>query len=116
MFGFLRWITGLVIAIALAVFSVLNRQTVEFYLYPFQDPYEIPLFAVLLPAMAVSFFMGALFIWISHFGLFMENRRKKKDIKKLEEALDQAAAGSGNPNHSKAQENVPSGAPLPPPR
>lgn len=89
MMAILRWIVGLVVVIVVAVFALLNRGVFNFYWSPFpaDDPVALPVYIIVLGAMAVGFVLGALMVWFNESSARSEKRRQKKEIKILQKEV-----------------------------
>lgn len=85
--AFLRWITGLIIAVCVTLFAVANRHNITLFLSPFHESFEFPLYLLVLGAMALSFLLGCLMVWFSVVSLTIEKRYHKKEIKELKSRL-----------------------------
>lgn len=86
--GFIRWLIGLAIAIALSVFAVFNRTSVSVTWNPFSAPVELPLYLAALTFIAAGFVLGVLVVWMNTDPLHLEKRRQRKHIKDLEKQLE----------------------------
>jgi uncharacterized integral membrane protein len=98
--GFIRWILGFFIAAAIAVLAVSNRHTISISLTPVTGSFEIPLYSVVLMALAAGFILGALTVWMNGAPVRRMKRRQRRHIKELEkqlEAVNENALGNGPP-------------------
>lgn len=82
-------ITGLA-TVALVVFAVGNRQAV--IVWPLADDTPLPLFAVVLVALAIGFFIGEIVAWIGGRRWRREARHRAQRITALERELAAAQA------------------------
>lgn len=89
---FIRAVIGFSFIIIVCAFAVMNRQDVGVSWSPLHDPYDIPLYAVMLGALASGFIAGAILVWVNGVGVRVERRRQKKKIKTLEKELTTAQA------------------------
>ncbi len=83
----LRFIIGLVIAVFIALLAVLNRGDMEFTWSPIHNSITLPLYAVILSAMAFGFIIGGASVWLNYGKHRSEKRRQKKKIKSLEKEI-----------------------------
>lgn len=89
MMAVLKWLVGLIFTVIVAVFAVMNRGEFSFTLSPFpgDEPVALPVYVVVLCALAVGFLMGALSVWLSSSSLRQEKRRQRREIKILEKEV-----------------------------
>ncbi len=85
--GFIRWIIGFVIALALAIFTSANLHFVKIYPSPIHAPIDMPLYLITLSMMAIGFILGALIVWFSTIGIRYTSHKQKRAIKDLENQL-----------------------------
>lgn len=85
----LRWIVGVLITVIVAVFAVLNRSVFDVYWSPFpaDAPVSLPVYIVVLGALAAGFILGALMVWLNASSVRSEKRRQKKEIKILQQQV-----------------------------
>ena len=84
----LFWIVVAVIAAALALFAVSNRETVGLALWPLPFVVELRLYLAILAALLVGFVLGAAAIWIAGRGRRRESRRRGRRLAVLERELE----------------------------
>jgi uncharacterized integral membrane protein len=89
----LRWIIGLSAALAITLFAIANRQTVDVHWNPFREPLHLPLYVVTLGLMAFGFFTGSFMVWLNTLPLRFAAWKQKKQIKTLEKQLDTVHTG-----------------------
>ena len=96
MLGLLRGILSFLLTLAVVVFAISNRHEVALYWNPLVEiPFQIPLYLIALTFMATGFVLGALFSWMGESKVRRERRMQRREIKKLEKALE-----ASNENHS----------------
>ena len=85
----IRFLFGLVITVCIAVFSVLNREVISVTWSPFPDDIAVmlPVYVVVLAAMAFGFVLGGLLVWINAGGARKDKRKQKRDMKILEKEV-----------------------------
>jgi len=81
------WIFVLIVALALALFAVSNRETVSLGFWPVPFLVEIPLYVAVLAALALGFLIGELAAWIAGHRWRREARRRARRIASLEGEL-----------------------------
>ena len=86
--SFIRWIFGLSLAIFLAGFSILNRESVTLNWGPLESTLDLPIYAIALGFMILGFIIGSLIVWLNYAPLRQTRRKQKKQIKDLEKELD----------------------------
>lgn len=86
--SFIRWILGISLAILLAGFSVLNRESVTLNWGPLESTLDLPIYAIALAFMMMGFLIGGLVVWLNYAPLRQTRRKQKKKIKALEKELD----------------------------
>jgi len=84
----IRSAIALVIALALAGLIALNRSDINLIFSPLHDPISLPLYAVILMALAGGLAIGALLVWFIQGKHRRTMRKQKKQIKSLESQLD----------------------------
>lgn len=86
----IKWIIGFIITVLVTVFAVINRNNVSVSWSPFpaDDSISLPLYVVVLCAMALGFMIGAGAVWMNSGSLRREKRRQKREIKILEREVD----------------------------
>lgn len=122
----LGWIVGGVIAVAAIVFAIRNNAEQSVDLWPLPFIVELPLYALVLLAIAVGFVFGTALTWISEGKWRRLARRRKRQIAALDREIaalkpDTPEAGTGLPatRHAPAPApttatTFPPGEPLPP--
>ncbi|MFC7333950.1 lipopolysaccharide assembly protein LapA domain-containing protein [Rhodocista pekingensis] len=91
----LTWIITLPVALLALSFSVSNMQTVTILLWPLPWSVELPLYALVLVAMVVSFFAGGLTAWLGGHGQRKAARQQKRRADRLERDLVAAQVRAG---------------------
>lgn len=94
----IRNILALLLTIVIAGFAIMNRDVVSVMWSPVHAASAVPLYGVILAALAVGFLMGAVATWIGSAGLRRTKRAQKKQIKKLEKELNGAPTLVANNN------------------
>lgn len=97
----IRGILGFVLAAAIALFAIYNRQPVDVTFSPIHDPLSIPLYLIALGLMGAGFLLGGTFVWFTQGRVRKTKRQQKKQIKALEKELKAV-------NENGAQELTPS--------
>src|SRR5579862_777170 len=87
---FLFWIVLAVVALALILFAISNRQTVSVGLWPLPALVDLPLYLVLLGTLLVGFVVGELTAWIRGWRWRREARRSRERIATLEREVEAA--------------------------
>jgi uncharacterized integral membrane protein len=64
--------------------SILNRDPVDFSVYPFADPLSIPLALIVFCSVFMGFIWGAVIVWLNGGITGRELRRLRKEITSLE--------------------------------
>lgn len=85
--NFIRTIFGTILAIALVVFAVANRQQAELVYSPIHDPLQVPLYLITLIFMALGFSLGGFTVWMNAGKNRRLGRQQRKTIKELEKEL-----------------------------
>src|SRR5690349_2328141 len=83
----LFWFFALLIATALALFAVSNREAVSLALWPLPLVLELPLYLGILAAALIGFVAGALAVYTAGVGRRREMRRNRRRIAALEREL-----------------------------
>lgn len=83
----IRGFIGFVLAVALAVFALFNRHDVVLSVGPVYEPFNLPLYLIVLVFMAVGFVFGGVFVWLGAAPVRRSKRKQRKEIKKLEKEL-----------------------------
>ena len=88
--AFLRWFIGFVITVLICVFAVLNREEVTVYVDPLYEniSFSLPIYALVMIAMAFGFLFGGMIVWLNASGVRRERRRQKKEIRALEKEVE----------------------------
>ena len=81
---FVFWLLTLPLLAAIAAFAVTNREAVSLELWPLPFVVTVPVFLVILAAMAVGLAIGALATWLSAGIQRREMRRRGRRIAALE--------------------------------
>jgi uncharacterized integral membrane protein len=82
-----RWILIGLVALALVVFAVDNRQVVTVSLWPLPIEASMSLYLVVLLTLLLGFLLGELIAWMNGHRWRREARLKAKRIEELERAL-----------------------------
>jgi uncharacterized integral membrane protein len=85
----LYWGLTTLVAVVCAVFAVHNRTPVTIDFWPF-PALELPVFLVVLTALALGFVSGWIIVWLGHLGTRSERRRLAKRVPRLEAQIDAA--------------------------
>lgn len=80
----LTWVIGVPVAVGAAVFAVVNRQVVTLDLWPLPWEASVPLFALVLGALGLGLFLGALLLWLATLPARGRARREGRRARKLE--------------------------------
>ncbi|MFZ2005302.1 MAG: lipopolysaccharide assembly protein LapA domain-containing protein [Stellaceae bacterium] len=85
----LWWVVLALIALALVLFAIANRQTVSlgFWLLP-GAAVELPLYLLVLVTLVIGFFAGQLVTWVGGWRWRREARRSRERIAMLERELE----------------------------
>lgn len=81
------WFFVALIAIALALFAVSNREAVSLGFWPLPFLIDLPLYLLVLAAVVVGFVVGQLSAWISARRWRRELRQRRRRIASLEREL-----------------------------
>ncbi|MGB0719213.1 MAG: LapA family protein [Bdellovibrionales bacterium] len=92
----IRSLAALILVIAIAGLAVLNRQSAAFSWSPVHEPYTLPLYFIILAALAIGFLIGGTTVWFNDFHLRTTKRRQNKHIKSLEKELSALKATAAN--------------------
>ncbi len=88
--GILRWLLTFIVSVIVIVFSVSNLDLVSVKWSLFHDPYDIPLYAIILTALTLGFFWGGVMVWFSGHKTRSKLRHSTKEIKRLEVDLEES--------------------------
>jgi len=83
----LSFLVGLSLIVVLAVFSVLNRDSVALNLWPLREAVELPLFAVVLAGTGAGLLVGAAIGWLSAGSTRRRLREERARTRALEARL-----------------------------
>jgi uncharacterized integral membrane protein len=83
----LFWFFVLLVAAALALFAISNREPVALGFWPIPFVVEVPLYVAVLVALAVGFLLGHLAAWIAGRRWRREVRRHRRRLASLEAEL-----------------------------
>lgn len=89
MLRILSWIVGIPVAAAIVAFAVANRGSVKLSLLPLPFEIELPLYLVVLGALAGGLILGGLIAWISAGRL---RHRARQSAREAEAASREARA------------------------
>jgi uncharacterized integral membrane protein len=70
--------------------SVLNRQDVDFSVYPFLEGLSLPLPIIILCSVLLGFMWGALIVWLNGGKTRSEARRLRRELKNAEQQNHQS--------------------------
>ncbi len=84
---FVYWTATTLIAVAVALFVVANRQDVQIALTPFTDPVRAPLWAIIVAALVAAFLIGNLVGWLNASRWRRETRFLRRRLSTLERDL-----------------------------
>ena len=84
----IRWIFALPIIVICVYMALSNRESIDFIYSPLNEPISIPLYYLLLLALAIGFVLGAILTWINGGKTRKERREQKKTIKSMQKELD----------------------------
>jgi uncharacterized integral membrane protein len=87
-----RWLVTLPIALIAVVFAVSNYDKVPIGLWPFSDVLIMPLYLLVLGALAFGFLAGEFVAWLNGGRWRREARRRQRRIEALERELAQTQA------------------------
>lgn len=85
----LSWVIGLPIAVLAIIFAVSNRDAVQVDLWPLPWEVMLPLYLLVLGALALGLVVGAVVAWISSGSARSRARREHRRANKLEVELDE---------------------------
>jgi lipopolysaccharide assembly protein A len=88
----LFWLVTVPVALVAVVFAVSNLDKVPVGLWPFSDVLVMPLYLVVLGALALGFIAGELVAWINGGRWRREARRRQRRIESLERELQATQA------------------------
>jgi uncharacterized integral membrane protein len=81
------WIGGtLLLAIAAGLFAVSNDGTVALGIWPVPDALHLPLYLVVLVALAIGFLFGRFTGWLAHGRIRRERRKLRRHVETLQAA------------------------------
>src|SRR5690348_3542867 len=83
----LYWIVVAIVAAALALFAMSNREAVTLGLWPLPFELDLPLYLAVLAALLIGFIAGVVAAWIAGRHRRRENRRRYRRIAALEREL-----------------------------
>lgn len=87
--GIIRGFFAFLITIAVLVFAISNRHTVNVFISPFDQEQHliIPLYLIALGLMGIGFVIGAITVWLNESHLRTDRRKQKKLVRNLEKEL-----------------------------
>jgi uncharacterized integral membrane protein len=91
----LSWLVGIPIALLAVLFAVSNRQAVVIDPWPLPWEVTIPLYLLVLGALAVGLVIGAVIAWLSAAGTRGRARRDHRRANRLEGELEQRRLKEG---------------------
>lgn len=91
------WLFVVVVAAALALFAASNRESVSLGLWPLPFLVELPLYLLVLAALAFGFVFGQLTAWVAGGRWRREVRRRRRYIAALERELNATQAQLASP-------------------
>ena len=86
----MSWVTLFItvpLTVMTLVFTVSNTADVDVALTPFDPPMTVPLYAVVLAALAIGFFCGAGFVWVQSTKIRMKRWKETRRANSLEKEL-----------------------------
>ena len=86
--GFIRWLIGFCIALAIAMFTATNRAEVTVIWSPFHAPQTYPLFFPLIIFLTIGFILGAFSVWLNSYKTRRARRCLAKRVKALEKRVE----------------------------
>ena len=86
---FINTIIAVVVALAIILFAVSNRELVTVELWPFPYQLSLGLYAVILLAVLVGFIGGVVGLWLTGSKRRRETRRLRRQVRDLEQSLAQ---------------------------
>ncbi|MCF8495807.1 MAG: lipopolysaccharide assembly protein LapA domain-containing protein [Alphaproteobacteria bacterium] len=86
-------LVGVCGALIIVAFAVANRESAPFVWSPFHPSLDVPLYIPPLVCLFAGFLAGGFFMWFKNGPLRRENRRRKKNIRELEAALENMKTG-----------------------
>lgn len=93
----MRWIIAAPLLVILVLFTLSNRQSVQFGLWPTDYSLDMPLAIAVLAAMAFAFLLGALFVWPDTLRQRRRARRAERRVRLLETQLEARVAAETPP-------------------
>jgi len=93
--AFLRWWIGLVCAVIIAGFVVMNRHDTALFYSPIHPAIETPVMFIALGAFAFGFLLGAVIVWLGSLNDKFEKRKQRKEIAGLKKSLHEAGKNAG---------------------
>jgi uncharacterized integral membrane protein len=85
MAGIIRAILVVVGLLAIVMLSIDNRELVGFSLWPLPYAYQVPLYWIMLVALATGIVLGGLAAWISGAATRAERRRLRNKVSMMEQ-------------------------------
>jgi uncharacterized integral membrane protein len=84
---FINTVIAVIVALAVVLFAVSNRQEVEVTLWPLPFQVNAGVYAVVLVAVLVGFIAGMIATWMAGGGARRERRRLRGQVRDLEQSL-----------------------------
>ncbi len=103
---FFFWLLFAPIAIICAVFAVENREAVKLSLWPTPFSIDIPLFLMVLGALAIGLVIGGLFVWLGSAKLRVRLRDRDVELRSLKRDLDSARAENQKLTDAQQQNTI----------
>ncbi len=91
---FVNTVIAVIVALAVILFAVSNRQVVEVTLWPLPFQADMGVYAVVLLAVLVGFIGGLIAAWMAGGGVRRERRRLRGQVRDLEQSLGRASMKS----------------------
>ncbi len=110
----LGWIFGAVIAVIAIVFAIHNHAEQAVDLWPLPFIIELPLYALVLIAVAAGFLIGAFLTWVSESKWRRLARKRKRQLATLDAEMAALRAPAGSGRDSLPAVTPPPGETLPP--
>ncbi|CCG08815.1 lipopolysaccharide assembly protein LapA domain-containing protein [Pararhodospirillum photometricum] len=88
------WLIGLPLAALVAVFAVNNRAVAEVSLWPTPFTVDLPVYLLVLGALAVGLIAGAFMMWTNAVALRVRLHNRDLEIRSLKRDLDRTTTSS----------------------
>lgn len=84
----LSWLIGLPVAVVAILFAVVNRHAVQVGLWPLPWQVNLPLYLLVLGALAVGLIVGGVIVWVSSGKVRSRARREGRRARALEREVE----------------------------